>query len=191
MDDHAIIIVARLGKANGLRGWQSLQSFTSPSANVLKYSPWFVKTNDRSGWQELGDIEHRYHKDSLLVRLNKVTDRDAAQLLNGSFIGVAARALEALDEDEFYWHQLIGCKVVNRQGVNLGELIELFETGAHAVMSIKEAVVLPQSPPQQGDDQAQQPMDSKAHLVPFTAAYVINVDQLAKIIHVDWDADWT
>lgn len=71
--------------------------------------------------------------------------------------------------DEYYWSQLTGLSVVNQQGIELGEVANLFETGANDVMVVK------------GD---------KERLIPFTEFAVHEVDLDNKKIIVDWDADF-
>lgn len=70
------------------------------------------------------------------LRLEGVDDRNAAEALRGSLILVAAEALEPLGEDEFYWHELIGCSVWTEQGEALGTVRELWNTGSHDVLVV-------------------------------------------------------
>jgi len=77
------------------------------------------------------------------------------------------------DDGEFYWVDLIGLSVANREGAALGAVVGLIETGPHCVLRI-------------------QPADPKAEevLVPFVDAYVDRVDRESKLIHVDWQPDF-
>jgi len=77
------------------------------------------------------------------------------------------------DEDEFYWVDLIGLSVRNRQEALLGEVVGLLETGPHCVLRVRGA-------------------DAKADevLIPFVAAYVDQVDLPGRCLHVDWQADY-
>ena len=87
----------------------------------------------------------------------------------GTDIAVYKSQLPALERGAFYWAQLEGLKVVNIQGVELGKVRNLFETGANDVM-----VVL-------GD---------RERLIPFVRSVVQKVDLAAGALIVDWDADF-
>ena len=113
------------------------------------------------------------HKEAYVAQINGINDRDEAQLLTGALIGVARQSIPEPDQDEYFWHDLIGCQVTNQQGDVLGQVAELMETGAHAILSIKSE-------------------DTKRDLlVPFTQEYVLSVDAKQKQLVVNWQADWS
>lgn len=113
------------------------------------------------------------HKEAYVAQINGIDDRDEAQLLAGALIGVARQSIPEPDQDEYFWHDLIGCQVTNQQGDELGQVAELMETGAHAILSIKAK-------------------DTKRDLlVPFTQEYVLSVDAKQKQLVVNWQADWS
>ena len=113
------------------------------------------------------------HKEAYVAQINGIDDRDEAQLLAGALIGVARQSIPEPDQDEYFWHDLIGCQVTNQQGDELGQVAELMETGAHAILSIKAE-------------------DTKRDLlVPFTQEYVLSVDAKQKQLVVNWQADWS
>ena len=113
------------------------------------------------------------HKEAYVAQINGINDRDEAQLLTGALIGVARQSIPEPDQDEYFWHDLIGCQVTNQQGDVLGQVAELMETGAHAILSIKAK-------------------DTKRDLlVPFTQQYVLSVDAKQKQLVVNWQADWS
>ena len=164
------VVVGRLGRAFGVKGWQHLQSFTSPSDNLLSYKPWFLRRQNSDRWQHIEDYEIQNHNDGYLVRLAGVDQREAAQQSSGSLLGVPAAILADTADDEFYWHQLIGCAVVNEQQQHLGQVSGLLETGAHDVLQLA---------------QSGQPL-----LVPFTDPYIIDVDVSEQRIMVMWPSEW-
>jgi 16S rRNA processing protein RimM len=77
-------------------------------------------------------------------------------------------------EDEYYWVDLIGLSVVNRDGVALGQVQELMSTGPQTVLVLTY---------EQG---------GKTHerLIPFVSAFVDKVDLAEKRITVDWQPDY-
>jgi 16S rRNA processing protein RimM len=66
-----------------------------------------------------------------------IVDRDAAQALRGLLVLASESALEPLDDDEFYWHQLVGCQVETETGEHVGTVREIWETGAHDVLVVR------------------------------------------------------
>ena len=72
-----------------------------------------------------------------MTQINDIADRDEAQSLTGALIGVARDSIPDPEQDEYLWHDLIGSEVSNEQGDVLGQVTELMETGAHAILSIK------------------------------------------------------
>ena len=108
-----------------------------------------------------------------MAQVNGIDDRDEAQLLTGALIGVARDSIPDPEQDEYFWHDLIGSEVTNQQGDVLGQVAELMETGAHAVLSIKAKGA------------------KRDLLVPFTEEYVLSVDAKQKQLVVNWQADWS
>ena len=151
----------------GIKGWVKVFSETRPREQIFSYSPWLLEVNGRTVEVEL--LDGRQQGKGLIASLKGYTDCDAARQLIGADITISEEALPATDTDEYYWSQLTGLSVVNQQGIELGEVANLFETGANDVMVVK------------GD---------KERLIPFTEFAVHEVDLDNKKIIVDWDADF-
>ena len=99
--------------------------------------------------------------------------------MRGWRVHVRRSDFPALGDDEFYWVDLIGLEVVSETGVVLGKVVDLIDNGAHAVLRIEF--------PSQGKDG--RPATGE-RLIPFVGVYVKTVDQAAKRIVVDWEADY-
>lgn len=165
------IVVGRLGRTFGVKGWQHLQSFTTPRDNLLSYRPWSLHEPGNGVWRPLPDCEIQSHKDGHIVRLAGVAQREQAQTYSGWLLGVAPEVLGDTDEDEFYWHDLIGCDVVNEQEQSLGKVTGLLETGAHDVLQVAHGT---------------QPL-----LIPFVDPYVVDVQTTQRRIVVMWQLEWS
>lgn len=151
----------------GIKGWVKVFSETRPREQIFGYSPWLLEVGGRTVEVEL--LDGRQQGKGLIASLKGYTDCDAARQLIGAVISIAEEDLPAAGIDEYYWSQLTGLSVVNQQGIELGEVANLFETGANDVMVVK------------GD---------KERLIPFTEFAVYEVDLDNKKIIVDWDADF-
>lgn len=143
-------------------------SYTDPRENIINYRRWHLDKQGVSGEWRLA--EGRRHGKGVVARLEGCEDRDAATALVDSDIFVERAQLPPLDEGEYYWADLQGMQVVNRQGERLGRVDSLFETGANDVLVVK------------GD---------RERLIPFVSGRVIlSVDRSSGEILVDWDKDF-
>ncbi|HEX5373451.1 MAG TPA: ribosome maturation factor RimM [Aquabacterium sp.] len=114
--------------------------------------------------------------DVVVATLDEVADRSAAEALKGARVFVSRSAFPTPDEDEFYWVDLIGLQVINREGQPLGEVVDLLDTGPHCVLRC----VLP----------AEGAAAPAERLIPFVSAYIDKVSLADKQILVDWGLDY-
>jgi 16S rRNA processing protein RimM len=114
--------------------------------------------------------------DAIVALAPEIPDRDAAEALKGVRVFVSRATFPAPDPDEFYWVDLIGLAVSNRDGVALGEVVGLIDTGPHCVLRVQ--------PPAATEPEAEE------RLIPFVGAYVDSVDLPGKKIVVDWGLDF-
>lgn len=169
-----VLKVGRFLGAFGIKGWVKVHSDTAPRENILDYHPWYLLRGGQ--WQAVEVAEGALNNKGVVVRLRGMDDRNAAETLSGVEIGIAADALPALPEDEFYWRDLLGLRVVNTEGVLLGVVEQLVETGANDVMVV---VPCPGS------------IDDGKRLVPWVLDEVVQqVDRDQHTITVDWATDW-
>jgi 16S rRNA processing protein RimM len=71
------------------------------------------------------------------LTLRGITDRDAAESLKGRLVAGEPEHLSPLPEGEFYWYELIGCRVRASSGWNVGIVREIWETGGHDVLVVE------------------------------------------------------
>ena len=178
------IEVGRVIGAWGVKGWIKVQPFSQDPQALFSSKRWFVRppepaTGPRglSSWPTLLKVVvAREHGDGVVAQVQDVDDRNGAEALKGARIFVARSSFPTPDEGEFYWVDLIGLQVVNRQGEVLGVVNDLLDTGVHGVLQV------------QGELGA----DGKPllRLIPFVAAYVDDVDLEQRRILVDWGLDY-
>jgi 16S rRNA processing protein RimM len=121
--------------------------------------------------------------DAIVATAPEIPDRDAAEAMKGVRVFVSRSTFPAPDADEFYWIDLIGLSVANREGVALGDVIGLIDTGPHCVLRVK-----PAASDATGDAPAEPAADER--LIPFVDAYVDSVDIPGRRIVVDWGLDY-
>lgn len=132
---------------------------------------WWIAKDESGPWREVGLKGLKAHGDGLVVALESVADRTAAEALKGWLVGAPREALPATDEDEFYWGDLIGLEVVNEAGERLGKVVGLIETGANDVLRVVDE-------------------HNAERLLPFVDAVVLSVEKDAGTIRVAWGSDW-
>jgi 16S rRNA processing protein RimM len=162
------ILLGRVLGAFGVRGEIKLQSFTDPPMALLKYQPW--RLLHAGAESELSGASGRDTAKGVVARFPGVEDRDAAEALRGAEVWVERSRLPAPKPGEYYWIDLEGLAVVNREGVVLGTVSHLFETAANDVIVV---------------------VGDRERLIPFLPdRFVFAIDFEAKTITVDWDADF-
>ncbi|OBW93680.1 16S rRNA-processing protein RimM [Gallibacterium genomosp. 3] len=172
MEQQKIGVVGKLGSTYGIRGWLRVYSSTEYAESIFDYQPWFLKIKNQ--WQPTEIEGWRHHSQDLIVKLKGVDDREHAQTLANIEIGVDLNQLPALDDGDYYWHDLIDCQVVNLQGYQMGQVIELMETGSNDVLVVKA--------------NAKDAFGKQERLIPYIETVVKRVDLSTKTIEVDWDA---
>lgn len=161
--------VGRIADAWGVKGWFKVQPHSADPQALFSSRRWFIE-GDRVAQRLLRITHVREHGDAVLAAAEDVADRDAAEVLKGAGVFVSRASFPTADRDEFYWVDLIGLSVVNREGALLGSVGGLIDTGAHSVLRVV-----------QGEGE---------RLIPFVAAYVDAVDFASRRIEVDWGLDY-
>jgi 16S rRNA processing protein RimM len=149
----ALVCVARIGAAHGVRGAVKLWTFTEDPLAVRRYGP--LSTKD--GKRQFEVAQAREAKDHLVATFKGVTTRDEAERLNGIELYIAREKLPATDEDEYYHADLIGLAAVTTANEPLGRVTAIHNFGAGDIIEIA-------------------PTSGPTMLLPFTNAVVPTVD---------------
>ncbi len=83
---------------------------------------------------------YREHQGAALLKLDRVADRNAAEVLRGARVSIASTDLPNLPEGAYYAHQLVGMRVILAEsGELIGTLAEVLATGSNDVYVVKKA----------------------------------------------------
>jgi 16S rRNA processing protein RimM len=165
--------VGRIVGAWGVKGWFKVQPFAADPQALFSSKRWYLRPPEGPGVAPpplLKIIQSRGHGGLVVAVAQEVPDRNAAEALKGARVFVGRASFPTAGTDEYYWVDLIGCEVVNRQGLALGRVEDLLDTGAHSVLRLLQA--------------------DTERLIPFVSAYIDSVDLGARRIVVDWGADY-
>lgn len=159
--------MGRIAAPFGIKGWVKVQPYSDDPGTLMDFADWRV---GRDATQTHYGVEAiQGHGNSLIAKLAGIDDRDAAYALRGQEISVVRSDLPPPQEGEFYWSDLIGMLAVNREGVELGRVDSLMESGAHDLLVVR---------------------GKREYLIPFVAQFVGQVDQANGRIEVDWGEDY-
>ena len=174
------IQMGKFGRPHGLAGWIYVVSFTDPSDNILQYLPWQIhlpRDPHSSSWIIETLTDSKLHQDKLLVLLSDYTDRDKASLLTHQGIFINTSQLPTLEQDDYYWHQLCGLNVTNTEGIALGRVDLVFNSGANDVLVLTDC-------PQEKGKRAR-----RERLIPYTQDVVKQIDLAQQTLVVNWHPD--
>jgi len=174
--------VARVLDAWGVKGWIRVQPYAKDPQALFSSRRWFLRPPEAQAGRPVREaaaplpallrvIEAREHGDGVVASVRDVLDRNGAEALRGARIFVPRSSFPTAGNDEFYWVDLIGLQVFNRDGVRLGEVSGLLDNGAQSVLQLRDG-------------------DAPERLIPFVAAFIDQVDLPGRRILVDWGLDF-
>ena len=171
--------VGRIADAWGIKGWFKVHAFSSNPEALFAAKDWFLQPAEKGAKHFTGTVvlpvkQARFHADTVVATSPEELDLNAAEALRGARIFVAREHFPKTDDGEFYWVDLMGLNVINREGVALGVVKDLMATGPQTVLVLGYE--------EEGKEQER--------LIPFVDAYVDSVDLAARQIVADWQTDY-
>ena len=160
------ILVGKISNPHGIKGWVKVISFTDPIENILSYKKWTISDNETEKTYCLEDS--RIQGNKIVIKLEGVNNRDDADLLKNLQIEINRSDLPKLEENSYYWEDLVDFNVIDIKGNPVGKVDSLFRTGSNDVLVIIDET-------------------KERLLVPFIMEEVIKYVDLAKeLISIDW-----
>lgn len=162
-----MVAMGRFSAPYGVKGWIKIRLFAETLESLTRHGTWWV--GEESEWREFAVDAARPHGKTVVAKLKGVEDRNAALSLKGALIAVKRSQLPKAKAGEYYWTDLVGLKVVNLDGEELGTVKNLLATGANDVLRV---------------------MGERERLVPFIPQVVREVNLTQGVMRVDWDLDY-
>jgi 16S rRNA processing protein RimM len=171
--------VGRVADAWGVKGWFKVLAHSASPEALFSSKHWFLQPAEKGAKTFSGTVllqvrQAREHSDSIVASAQGVEDRDAAEALRGARIFVPRSSFPTAGEDEYYWVDLIGLDVVNREGLALGRVRDLLSTGPQTVLVLAY---------EEGGKELER-------MIPFVSAFVDAVSLPERRITVDWQPDY-
>ncbi len=170
------VAVGVIRGAFGVRGAVKIEPYAGPESSVLEHARRWRLDRPAQGTVarspiplpvDISAAAARRHGAFIVATLEPPLTREQAIALKGAEVLVDRADFPPLEADEYYWTDLIGCRVSNPAGEDLGEVAGLEDHGAHSVLRLGNGI-----------------------LIPFVAAHVLEVEPQARRIVADWSADW-
>lgn len=151
-----LLLVGKILGAHGVKGELAVEVF---SDDKQRFKPGLTLICISSSGESEREVESvRFTNKNAILRFSGIESREEAQKQRGSQLYVRREDALPLAENEYYTADLIGLKVFDQDYGELGEIAEMFDTGAHYVLVVKQA--------------AQNDL-----LIPFTKQVIIEIDQ--------------
>jgi 16S rRNA processing protein RimM len=171
--------VGRILDAWGIKGWFKVLPHSASPEALFCTRRWYLQPPERGAKAFTGTVllpvrEAKEHSDSIVACAHDIDDRTGAEALRGARIFVSRTSFPTPAEGEYYWVDLIGLDVVNREGLTLGQVRELLSTGPQTVLVVTQ-------------EEGGKPVE---RMIPFVSAYIDQVDLPGRRITVDWQPDY-
>lgn len=136
------LTVGKLVNTHGIRGEIKVLSHTDfPEVRYAKGKKLLIVPADGSARIEVTVESAREHKGMFIIKLKEYNNINDVEKYKGSLITVPSTDLVDLPENEYYFHQIVGCEVYTDEDESkpLGTIKEILQPGANDVWVVKPA----------------------------------------------------
>lgn len=159
------ITIGKIIGAHGIRGEVKIFPITDNVRRFNKLKHCYILKEDSSVVSEIDVKGCRHDRGHVLMSIEDLNDRTAAEKLKGFYIAVDREDAVKLPKDTYFIADLIGISVIDDAIGELGVIEDVFETGANQVLSVKRR-------------------GKQNLLIPFLKAVCYNVDFENKVMNV-------
>lgn len=171
-DAGALIELGVVRGAYGVKGWLRVAPY-SQDADVLRNArQWWLKRKDAAEPVGVRVQAVKPHGQGLIARWEGVDSPEQAEAIKGAVILVRRADFPLPGEGQWYWADLMGAQVLNRERQLLGLVGGVQNNGAQDLMQVVAA-------------------DGRVLLIPMVSIYIDAIDAAANVVRVDWQLDWS
>lgn len=157
------ILIGEISTVHGIKGLVKVRSFVD---DVTLFHTDALFTDEKSDKKIAIKLKNAM-KDHWLAEVNGITDRNAAELLRGTQLYIDRDAMPETDDGEFYYEDLKGIKIVDKDGKAIGEVLSVENFGASDLLDIRPA------------------LGGQSFYLPFTDDTVLEIDIEGGVITVE------
>ena len=134
MSENDYIVVGKILTTHGIKGWLTIKSYTNPLENIFKYN---LQINLDKNFKNIKVTDYRFMSKKTVMKIENInTIEDTSQFINHDLV-ILKNDLPVIDDNEYYWHQLIGKKVITSDNKTLGIVESLFTSGDNDILVVK------------------------------------------------------
>jgi len=164
VDFAAMVRVGRVSKPHGIKGEIKVQPDFGELEEFLNYRDILLGSPDSESRRVFKVSRCRFQSDLVILQLDGVSDRTAAEELRGSEVWIDRQLLPELPAGKYYRHDLVGLRVVTENGRELGRVDNFLATGGHDVLVVLDG--------------------RREYLIPLADEFLVNVDTTAGLLTV-------
>lgn len=162
------LMVGKIVNTHGIRG--ELKIYPNTDFPEVRFAPGnkLQMVHEETGASQQVEVQSsRLQKNMYVIRFKGFGNINDVEKYKGWVLKVSKEDTVKLEEDEYYFHEIIGCEVVTDEGQSLGVITEILTPGANDVWVVK-------------------PAKGKDILIPYIHDVVldINVDEKKITVHV-------
>ncbi len=149
-----LVRLGHIQSPQGLKGLVRVYSETSEPLDICAYGPLW----DAHRQQQFVLKFVRMHKNSLICEIEGISDRSQAEKLQGTMLCIEKDQLPQLEDDEYYYEELTGLKVLDMQDQILGHVKAVQDFGGGTMLDVMLE------------------LERRSIYIPFTETFVPEVD---------------
>lgn len=188
-----LVTVGHVTGAYGIQGWIRVRPYSAEADALLNAKTWWLEKSGAPK-QDVEVMQSKGHSGDVVARLTGIADRNAAEAMKGTAVYISRKHFPALDDNEFYWVDLIGSVVENLQGEQLGVVSDMMDNGAHPILKVllpmRETAPQAEEAGKAAKGAKEKSLAAPELLIPFVDQFVKTVQPKEKKIIVDWGMDY-
>lgn len=135
-NEKELVLIGKVSATHGIRGQLKVHSFSGDSETFAVLKEVLIQESGKTGeWFDIGNVSA--HGKKILLSLTRFNNINDVLHLVGRDILVRREQLPELDEDEYFWCDLLGLSVRTEQGELLGRLVDIIATGSNDVYVVQ------------------------------------------------------
>lgn len=136
LDQDNFVLVGKVAKPHGIKGELKIFPYSGQPEDFTFFKEILLSHSDKSEGKAFTVTRSRGQGKFAILKLDGVEGRDASESFSGQEVWASKETLPPLEDDEFYWHEMVGLQVVTDAGRQLGTVTSLFASGAQDILVI-------------------------------------------------------
>ena len=132
------IAIGRVSKPHGVKGEIRIEYFNPEDLQFFSHYQMIFLQGDERSLHPYRLLTVRPHKKLILAQLEGIQSRAEAEQLRGKVVLIDPAELPPLKEDEYYWQDILGMRVVSEKGEDVGTIKEIVPTGSNDVYVVQK-----------------------------------------------------